>query len=135
MLIFHVFGVILWVGSLLLISTLMMLVADEVGVAKERLIVGARRLFNFSSNIGAAVAILCGALALAASPQTLERGWMHLKILLVLIMLAAHVRLYLRIVAIENDPGSASRREFAIIHGVVSALLLLILVLVFIRPF
>jgi len=55
-LVFHIFGVILWIGSLLLISTLMMLVADEVGVAKERLIVGARRLFSFSGNIGAAVA-------------------------------------------------------------------------------
>jgi putative membrane protein len=114
---------------------MMMLVADEVGVAKERLIGGARRLFNVSGNIGAAVAILFGALALVAAPQALERGWMHLKILLVLLMLAVHVRLCLRIVALENDPGAATRREFTIIHGIVSALLIVILFLVFIRPF
>jgi putative membrane protein len=134
-LVFHIFGVILWIGSLLLISTLMMLVADEVGVAKERLIVGARRLFNFSGNIGAAVAILFGALALVAAPETLEHGWMHLKIVLVLLMLVVHVRLYLRIVALENDPGAATRREFSIIHGIASAVLIAILFLVFIRPF
>jgi protoporphyrinogen IX oxidase len=113
----------------------MMLVADEVGLAKECLIAGARRLFHFSGNIGAAVAVVFGAMALVASPQTLEHGWMHLKILLVLLMLAVHVRLYLRIVALENDPGAATRREFTIIHGIVSALLLGILFLVFIRPF
>jgi hypothetical protein len=45
------------------------------------------------------------------------------------------VRLYMRIVALENDPASATRREFSIIHGVVSALLLMILVLVILKPF
>lgn len=135
MLVFHIFGVILWVGSLLLISSLMALVPDEVGVARERVIVVARRLFKVSSNIGAAVAIIFGIFAILAEPAVLAQGWLHVKILLVLVMLAAHVRLNLRIIALENDAGAATRREFSIIHGIISALLLVILFLVFLKPF
>jgi putative membrane protein len=134
-LVFHIFGVILWVGSLLLITSLMALVADEVGVARERLIVAARRLFVVSSNVGAAVAIIFGVLAIVADPAVLMRGWLHVKILLVLVLLGLHVRIYMRIVALENDAGAATRREFSVLHGIVSALLLAILFVVFVRPF
>jgi protoporphyrinogen IX oxidase len=134
-LVFHVFGVILWMGSLLVISSLMALVPDEVGVAKERTIVLSRRLFHVSSNIGAAVAIIFGIFAILADPGVLTHGWIHLKILLVLVLLVFHLRLYRRIIALENEPGTATRREFTIIHGVVSALLLVILFLVFLQPF
>jgi protoporphyrinogen IX oxidase len=135
MLVFHVFGVIFWLGSLLLISSMMTLVPEEIGVAKERLVVNARRLFRVSSNIGAGVAIIFGILIILEEPLVLERGWLHVKILLVLALLAVHVRLYMRIVALEDDPACATRREFSIIHGVVSALLLMILVLVILKPF
>jgi hypothetical protein len=37
--------------------------------------------------------------------------------------------------ALESEPGSSTRREFAILHGIVSVLLLLILALVFLQPF
>jgi protoporphyrinogen IX oxidase len=133
--VFHIFGAILWVGSLLIISSLMALVPDEVGVAKERLIVTARRLFHVSSNIGAVVAVIFGIFAILADPDVLMRGWLHVKILLVLVLLGVHIQLYRRIIALENDPGSATRREFSIIHGAVSTLLLVILLLVFLKPF
>jgi protoporphyrinogen IX oxidase len=134
-LVFHLFGVILWIGSLLVISSLMALVPDEVGVAKERTIVLSRRLFHVNSNIGAVVAIIFGILAILADPGVLAHGWIHAKILLVLVLLGFHLRLYRRIIALENEPGTATRREFSIIHGVVSALLFAILLLVFLQPF
>jgi len=111
------------------------LVADEVGVAKERVIVLARRLVVVSSNIGAAVAVVFGIFAILAEPGVIEQGWLHVKLTLVLLMLVVHLRLYQRIRAIEDAPLSAARREFAIIHGIVSLLLLGILVLVLVKPF
>jgi protoporphyrinogen IX oxidase len=131
----HVFGVIIWVGSLLLVSSLMTLVPDEVGAARERLIVAAHRLFLVSGNIGAAVAILFGLVELIARPVLLQAGWMHVKILLAIAMLAIHVRLNMRINAAENDPGTATRKEFSMLHGIVSLLLLAILYLVIAQPF
>jgi putative membrane protein len=123
------------VGSLLLISSIMALVPEEVGVAKERIIVLARRLLMVSANTGAAVAIIFGILAIVAEPAVLARAWLHLKLALVLLMLLVHFRLYQRIRALEDAPLDASRREFSIMHGLVSLLLLGTLVLVFLKPF
>jgi putative membrane protein len=134
-LVFHIFGVVFWIGSLLVISSQMALVADEVGVAKERIIVLARRLVAVGANVGAAVAIIFGILAILSEPQVLTEGWLHLKLLFVLFILTVHYRLYQRIRALEEAPLDATRREFSIIHGLVSALLLGTLLLVFLKPF
>jgi putative membrane protein len=133
--IFHVFGVIFWVGSLLLISSLMRLAPDEVGASREALIVAARRLFALSANVGAVVTIVFGIGLIISEPQVLRQGWLHVKLLFVLGMLGCHFWLYRRIVGIENDPGSAARGGFAMIHGVISLVLLVILGLVFFQPF
>jgi putative membrane protein len=127
--------VIVWIGSLLLVSSLMTLVPEEVGVARERLVVAAKRLFHVSANVGAVVAVLFGVFALLDEPDVLMVGWMHLKILLVVALLVVHVRLYMRITALENNAASAGRREFSILNGLVSLLVLIILFLVFVKPF
>jgi protoporphyrinogen IX oxidase len=133
--IFHVFGVVFWVGSLLLISSLMRLAPDEVGAAREALIVAARRLFRLSANIGAVVTVIFGLGLIISEPQVLRHGWLHIKLLFVAIMLGCHYQLYRRIIRLENDPGSAARGGFAMIHGVVSLALLVILAMVFLQPF
>ena len=135
MLVFHLFGVILWVGCLLVVSSMMALVPDEVGAARERIIVIARRLFHVSSNIGAIVAVVFGVFLVLLDPRVMMNGWMHAKIALVLVLLFFHVKLYRRVIALESDPGSATRREFSMLHGIISLVLLLILVLVLVRPF
>ena len=56
-------------------------------------------------------------------------------LVLVLVLLYLHYRLYRRILNLENDPSGASAREFKIIHGIVSALLLAILALAVLKPF
>jgi putative membrane protein len=134
-LVFHIFGVILWMGSLLVISSMMALLPDEVGAARERIVVIARRLFHVSSNIGAIVTVVFGIFMVLLDPAVMLQGWMHAKIALVLVLLVFHVRLYWRVIALESDPGSATRREFTILHGIFSLLLLLILVLVMVKPF
>jgi putative membrane protein len=113
----------------------MALVPDEVGVAKERIIVLARRLLLVSGNTGAAVAIIFGILAILAEPGVLARGWLHLKLVLVLLMLLVHFRLYQHIRTLEEAPLNAMRREFSIMHGLISILLLGTLVLVLVKPF
>ncbi len=125
----------MWIGSLLVISSLMALVPDQVGAAREAMILAARRLFNVSANGGAIVAVLFGVFAILAHPAVMRHGWMHVKLALVVVMLICHVMLYRRITALADDPGAATRGQFSMIHGVVSLLLLAILALVILKPF
>lgn len=131
----HVFGVILWMGSLLVLASLLGLVADEVGVSKERFLVAARRLFDVSANGGALATIGFGIWLILLDPAVLRQGWLHIKLLLVVVIIVMHARLYRRINALEAEPSEANRREFVMAHGILSLLLLAILLLVFLRPF
>jgi putative membrane protein len=134
-LVFHVFGVIVWIGTMLVTCTMLALVPEEVGVAKERLILTTRRLYTVGANIGAVVTIVFGILAILAYPQVLAFGWLHVKLLLVLLLIAVHFRIYQRLNRLRLNAAGATRREFSMLHGVVSALLLGILIMVIVKPF
>jgi protoporphyrinogen IX oxidase len=135
LLVFHLFGVIFWIGSLLLIASLLAMVSDEVGVAKERFIMVASTLFFGGCNIGGAVAIIFGILLMVMEPDVIRQGWLHVKLGLVFILLLVHLRLHRRIVALSDNPSSVTRAEFRVIHGVVSVVLLAILAMAIIKPF
>jgi len=133
--VFHLFGVIIWIGNLLVIATMLSLATEEVGAARERLIVVSRRLFQIGCNLGALATVFFGIILILLIPAVLMVGWLHTKLVLVLVLLYLHYRLYRRILNLENDPSGASAREFKIIHGIVSALLLAILALAVLKPF
>jgi putative membrane protein len=133
--VFHLFGVIIWIGNLLVIASMLSLAAEEVGAARERLIGVSRRLFQVGCNIGALTTVLLGILLILLDPGILMRGWLHAKLVLVLVLIYFHYRLYRRIQNLESDPSGASTREFKMIHGVVSLVLLAILALAVLRPF
>lgn len=133
--VFHLFGVIIWIGGLLVIASMLSLATEEVGAARERLIVVSRRLFQISCNIGALATVFFGIILILLDPAVLMVGWLHAKLVLVLVLLYFHYRLYRRILKLENDPSGASAREFKLIHGIVSALLLAILALAVLKPF
>jgi len=131
----HIFGVIFWMGGLLMITSLLARVPEEVGLPKERFLGAARSLFESTINLGAAISILLGLLLIMLDPTVLRHAWIEAKLLLVAILLFYHVRFYRRIKFLENNPSHSSRREFRVIHGMVSALLIAILVLTVLKPF
>jgi len=131
----HVFGVIYWMGGLLMIASLLARVPEEVGLPKERVLGAARELFEVGTNVGAAVTIVLGIILIMMNPPVLKEGWLHGKLLLVAVLLFYHVRFYRRIMFLENNPSQSSRREFRVIHGMVSLLLIAILVLAIVKPF
>lgn len=135
LIVFHLFGVIMWIGSLLVISSMLSRVTEEVGVARERMIVMSRRLFQVTCNIGAAAAVVFGILLMIFEPQLLMQGWLHVKLALVAVLLYFHYRIYRRILRLENDATSVSAGEFKMAHGVISLLLLAILALAVLKPF
>jgi putative membrane protein len=133
--VFHLFGVIIWIGNLLVIASMLSLATEEVGAARERLIVISRRLFQIGGNLGALATVFFGIILILLDPAVLMMGWLHTKLVLVLVLLYFHYRLYRRVLNLENDPSGASSREFKMIHGIISALLLAILALAVLKPF
>lgn len=132
--VFHLFGVVIWIGSLLIIASMLSMATEEVGAARERLILVSRRLFQVGCNIGALVTVFLGIILILLDPTTLMAGWLHVKLLLVLVLLYFHYRLYRSILNLESDPSGASARQFKMIHGAVSLLLLAILALAVLKP-
>ena len=131
----HIFGVIFWMGGLLMIASLLARVPEEVGLPKERFLGAARGLFESTINLGAAISMILGLILILMDPEVLRHGWILAKLLLVAILLFYHVRFYRRIKFLENNPSHSSSREFRVIHGMVSALLIAILVLTVLKPF
>ena len=74
--VFHLFGVIIWIGNLLVIASMLSLAAEEVGAARERLIVIARRLFQIGCNIGALATVFFGIILILLDPAVLMVGWL-----------------------------------------------------------
>ncbi|MFZ1887383.1 MAG: CopD family protein [Candidatus Binataceae bacterium] len=131
----HLFGAIFWIGGLLMLASLLGRVPEEVGLPKERLLGTIRRLFEVTVNLGAAITIGLGIVLVLMRPEVLRQGWLHAKLLLVAIILFYHVRFYRRIRFLEDHPSASTRREFAVVHGVVSLLVLAILLLAILKPF
>jgi protoporphyrinogen IX oxidase len=131
----HIFGVIFWMGGLLMIASLLARVPEEVGLPKERILGMARGLFENTINLGAAISIGLGILLILIDPAVLRHGWLHAKLLCVAVLLFYHVRFYRRIMFLEDNPSQSTRREFRVVHGAVSLLLIAILVLTILKPF
>lgn len=131
----HLFGVIFWIGGLLMLASLLGRVPEEVGLPKERLLGTIRRLFEVTVNLGAAITIGLGIILILMRPEVLRQGWLHAKLLLIAVILFYHVRFYRRIRFLEDKPSASTRREFAVVHGVVSLLVLAILMLAILKPF
>lgn len=132
---FHLFGAIVWIGGLLTLASVLARVPDEVGLPRERLLGAVRTSYRGAVNASAIVTIVLGAILIALQPEVMRQGWLHTKLLLVVLVLAYQWQLYRRIRYLEENPSESSGREFRMAHGVLSLLVLAILVLAVLRPF
>ncbi|TMB46995.1 MAG: hypothetical protein E6J55_01065 [Deltaproteobacteria bacterium] len=127
---FHLLGVVLWMGGLLVVSRLL---AEPA--AGERLEPVERRLFGSFIHGGAALVIASGILLILDQPSVLRQGWLHAKLLVVLGLVAADARLYRRMQAQHASPGSVTRAGALRLHGWIAAGMVAVLALAVLRPF
>jgi len=130
----HVLGVILWMGSLFVVSRVL---AEHAAhpAAGEALVRLEERLFASIIHGGAAVVIATGILLVLEEPIYLRQGWLHLKLLLVLGILVLDVRLYRRMQALHALPSSVSRAELIRLHGFLGLALIAVVFLAVVKPF
>jgi protoporphyrinogen IX oxidase len=131
---FHVIAVVTWFAGLFYLPRLFVYHADAKDtISIERFQIMERRLFAIMT-IGAAASVGFGAAMLAAAPTYLTMGWLRVKLLLVLLVIAYHVSCYQLMRDFAQNRNARSAKWFRGFNEVPSLLLIAIVVLAVVKP-
>ena len=131
----HVIAVVTWFAGLFYLPRLYVYHADAGdSISVERFKVMERRLFGIMT-IGAVAAVAFGAAMLAAEPVYLTLGWLRIKLILVLLVIAYHLACYRLMRDFAANRNSHSARWYRVFNEVPSLLLIAIVILAVIKPF
>jgi len=135
-LVFHIIGLVFWLGSLLVVTQILAIHTEETSpetrVTLERL---EMKLLKGLAHPGAAMMVITGFLLVFQDPLYLREHWLHGKLLLVIILVALDLRVAFRARAFQEGKIELSRRECMALHGAISLVFFAILILVLIKPF
>jgi putative membrane protein len=132
---FHVIAVVTWFAGLFYLPRLFVYHADAKDtISVERFQIMERRLFAIMT-IGAAAGVAFGAAMLAAAPVYLTMGWLRVKLLLVLLLIAYHVSCYKLMRDFAQNRNERSAKWYRGFNEAPSLLLIAIVVLAVVKPF
>jgi putative membrane protein len=135
-LVFHIIGLVFWLGSLLVVTQILAIHTEET-FTETRATLGRleSKLLRGLAHPGAAIMVITGLVLLFHDPIYLREHWLHAKLLLVVVMIALDLRLTFRARELREGKIELSRRECMVLHGAISLVFLVILILVMIKPF
>jgi putative membrane protein len=132
---FHVIAVITWFSGLFYLPRLYVYHADaQDSISIERFAIMERRLFALMT-IGAVASVGLGTAMLLAAPSYLAMGWLRLKLVLVLLLIAYHGFCYRLMRDFAENRNARSARWFRGFNEVPSLLLIALVVLAVAKPF
>jgi protoporphyrinogen IX oxidase len=132
---FHIIAVVAWFAGLFYLPRLFVYHADagdSIGI--ERFEIMERRLFAIMT-IGAAAALGLGAAMVAAEPAYLSMTWLRIKVLLVLLLIAYHVRCYMLMREFAENRNRHTAKWYRNFNEIPSLLLIAIVLLAVLKPF
>jgi putative membrane protein len=134
--VFHVLGLVFWIGTLMIASTTLGFythdVSEEASRALARLQV---QLLKGVGHFGAGLMIVTGVILVIITPSRLHQAWFHAKMFLVALLVVAHLIIYFRAKAFQAGRIKLRPGQWGILHGAVALLVFGILVLVLVKPF
>ncbi len=132
----HVLAVISWMAGMLYLPRLMVYHVDAApgSVQSETFKIMERRLLKGIMNPAMIVTWVLG-LYLAWAAFGFKGGWLHGKILLVVLLSGVHGYLVGRVRDFANDRNTKSGRFYRIINEVPAVLMVGIVILVIVKPF
>jgi putative membrane protein len=132
----HIISVIAWMAGMLYLPRLFVYHCDaEIGSKQsETFKVMERRLLRAIINPAMIATWILG-LYLAWSGGWFMSGWLHAKILLVVLMSGVHGFLSARVRDFALDKNTRSQKFYRIINEVPTVLMILIVILVVVKPF
>jgi protoporphyrinogen IX oxidase len=135
-LLFHVFGIVFWMGGLLIVTQVLAAhtkeQSPEARKALERLEL---KLLNGMAHPGAVVTLIAGIAVVMIEPAYMYQTWLHAKLTLVAILIGLDFLIYWRTRGFHAGEVDLKRKECMMLHGAVSLVFLGILIMVMIKPF
>jgi putative membrane protein len=130
----HVIAVVTWFAGLFYLPRLYVYHADaEDSISIERFEIMERRLFALMT-IGAVASLGFGMAMLVAAPVYLTMGWLQIKLLLVLVLIAYHVFCYKLMRDFVGNRNTRSAKWYRGFNEVPSLLLIAIVLLAVVKP-
>lgn len=131
-LVFHILGLVFWVGGLLIETTALGQHTQETSVEARRALGRLEmRLLHAMANPGAVISVMTGIILIWTNPSYfLHAGWLHAKLVLVLALIALHGVVLSRTKSFIAGRIELQRRDCIFLHGAISLIFLGILVCV-----
>jgi len=131
---FHIISVITWFAGLFYQPRLYVYHADaKDSLSIQRFEIMERRLFAIMT-IGAVASVAFGVAMLVTAPAYLGMGWLRVKLLLVILLIAYHVFCYKLMRDFAENRNSHSARWYRGFNEVPSLLLIGIVLLAVVKP-
>lgn len=132
----HVIAVIAWMAGMLYLPRLFVYHCDaQIGSKQsETFKLMERRLLQAIINPAMAVTWILG-LYLAWAGHWFSAGWLHGKLLLVILMSGVHGFLAVRVRDFGNDQNTRSQKFYRIVNEVPTVLMIGAVILVIVKPF
>lgn len=136
-LVFHIIGIVFWVGSLLVITHLLAQhTQEESPAAREAMARAESKVLRGLAHPGAAIALITGVLMVLTNPQYyLHAHWLHIKLSLVLVFIILDLLVAFRVRAYATGRREITRGLCMAWHGALALVFTLILVMVILKPF
>ncbi|CAM5331591.1 CopD family protein [Eoetvoesiella caeni] len=131
----HILFVVSWFAGLFYLPRIYVNLAQNQDPAVQACLLGmARRLYSFTSKL-AVLAVLFGLWLFLGFKLGQGQGWMHAKLLFVLVVIAYHLACGRLLKTFEAGRSTRSHRYYRWFNEAPVLLLLIIVALVVVRPF
>jgi len=135
-LVFHIIGLVFWLGSLLVVTQVLAMHSEEaVPEARAALARLEQKLLKGFAHPAAALMVITGSLLVTRNPECLGERWLQLKLLLVVVLMVLDLRVYFRAQAFQAGRIPMRRGECMALRGIIALVFFAILVLVLTKPF
>jgi protoporphyrinogen IX oxidase len=135
-LVFHVIGLVFWIGSLLAVTHVLAIHLDETSAeARATLSRLELRLLRGFAHPGAAIVVLSGILLVSRDPHFLRAYWLQAKMVLVAGLVGLDLRVTFCARGFQEGSVKLTRRECTALHGAIALVFFGIVILALVRPF
>lgn len=133
----HVFGIIVWMGGLMLLTRLLAMHSRAADPARQRELGEVeKRVFGGSVLPGLLFALVGGIWGLIAyTPDSLKQGWFHAKLTIAVIFVAISFYCMYKMLDFSREQPTGPSSLLMSLHGLGGLLLLAVLFLIRFRPF